>query len=302
MGLDLTERTARPHAARRGLRRRSTTAVVGVLTLLLVTGCSEAEVGQLKRLGLPEGASSSAPHMEELWIGAWIAAGAVGVLVWGLIIWAMIRYRRRSDDEVPVQVRYNLPMEALYTLAPFVVVFVFFYHTVVAQDRVLAEDESFDHEILVVGQQWSWTFNYLGDDGRDEGATGNDVFDVGTTADPPTLVLPVDKPVKFLFRSPDVIHSFWIPAYYFKMDVVPGRDNTWITTPTKTGTFAGRCAELCGVSHSRMLFDVKVVSEAEYEDYLDELADEGNTGVADGSSETDVIVGTEPADEEGASQ
>lgn len=271
----------------------------------LLAGCSEAELGQLSRLGLLEPANSSAPHMLELWIGAWIAAGVVGVLVWGLIIWALVRYRRRHDDEVPVQVRYNLPIEALYTIAPFVAIFVLFYHTVVAQQAVLPGDEGVDHEVLVVGQQWSWTFNYLGQDGIDPpGDGGNDVFTVGTVAEPPTLVLPVDETVKFRFRSPDVIHSFWIPAYYFKMDVIPGRENSWVTTPTETGTFDGRCAELCGVSHSRMLFNVEVVERAEYEDYLAELEAQGNTGIAKGSTDTDTIAGLEPEAEsdEGAAQ
>jgi len=237
--------------------------------------------------------------MRDLWIGAWLAAGAVGVLVWGLIIFAVARYRRRRDDEVPVQVRYNLPIEALYTIAPFVVIFVFFYHTVVAQTDILNEDADYNHEVLVVGQQWSWTFNYLGEDG--EGGT-NDVYEAGTVAEPPRLVLPVDEPVKFRFRSPDVIHSFWIPAYYFKMDVVPGRENTWITTPTETGTFNGRCAELCGLSHSRMLFDVEVVERAEYERYLADLEEQGNTGVAVGSNEADDIVGLETGEDEGTEE
>ncbi|HET7327336.1 MAG TPA: cytochrome c oxidase subunit II [Nocardioidaceae bacterium] len=267
--------------------------ILSLLSLPLLAGCSEAEVGELTRLGLPEPANSSAPHMLELWIGAWIAAGVVGVLVWGLIIWAVVRYRRRSDDEVPVQVRYNLPIEALYTIAPFVAIFVLFYHTVVAQEAILAEHESVDHEVLVVGQQWSWTFNYLGEDGIDEGPGGNDVFTVGTVAEPPTLVLPVGETVKFRLRSPDVIHSFWIPAYYFKMDVIPGRENSWITTPTETGTFDGRCAELCGLQHSRMLFSVKVVEPAEYEEYLAALEARGNTGIANGSTQADEIVGLE---------
>lgn len=268
----------------------------GLLSMPLLAGCSEATVGQWSRLGLPEPANSSAPHMLELWIGAWIAAGVIGVLVWGLIIWAIIRYRRRRDDEVPVQVRYNLPIEALYTIAPFVVIFVLFFHTVVAQEKVLVEDEStVDHEVLVVGQQWSWSFNYLGEG---QGG-GDDVFTVGTPAEPPTLMLPVGETVKFRFRSPDVIHSFWIPAYYFKMDVLPGRENTWITTPTETGTFDGRCAELCGVSHARMLFNVEVVERAEYDAYLADLEAQGNTGVVKGATNTDKIAGLESEVEPG---
>jgi cytochrome c oxidase subunit II len=272
--------------------------------LLLVSGCSTQTVEQWGRLGFPEPASSSAPAMGALWVGAWIAALLVGVLVWGLIIWAMIRYRRRSPDEVPTQVRYNLPIEVLYTVAPFVIIFVLFYHTVVTQQEVLAEPADNPEEILVVGQQWSWAFNHLGTDGVDppEAPGGNDVFTVGTVAQFPTLVLPVDTSVRFRFRSQDVVHSFWVPAFYFKLDVMPGRASSWVTTPTKEGTYAGKCAELCGLQHSRMLFNVRVVSPAEYQQHLQSLRAQGNTGIALGSTEPDRVAGLEPESENGAGE
>ena len=133
-----------------------------------------------------------------------------------------------------------------------------------------------------MGQQWSWTFNYDKDQALDGQTT---VYDGGTTADRPVLYLPVDKSVEFKLVSPDVIHSFWVPTFLFKMDVIPGRDNHFSLTPTKEGTFVGRCAELCGVYHSRMLFDVKVVSEAEYASHLESLQQRGNIGPALGGSE-----------------
>jgi cytochrome c oxidase subunit II len=285
-------------------RRRLGAGTAALAGLVLLSGCSTATTEQWKRLGLPPAANSSAPHMQTLWIGSWIAAFAVGFLVWGLIIWAVIRYRRRADDEIPTQVRYNLPIEVLYTVAPFVIIFVLFYHTVVAQEEILADDRRASEEILVVGQQWSWSFNYLRGDGVDQPGTGsvNDVYTVGTVADRPTLYLPVGEQVKFIFRSQDVIHSFWIPAFYFKIDVIPGRPNTWVTTATKIGTYAGKCAELCGLEHSRMLFDVKVVSQAEYERQLRALRAQGNVGSVMGSTEPDRVAGLEHEHETGAGQ
>jgi cytochrome c oxidase subunit II len=272
--------------------------------LMLISGCSTQTVEQWGRFGLPESASASAPDMEALWVGAWIVALVVGVAVWGLMVWAMIRYRRRSPDEVPTQVRYNLPIEVLYTVAPFVIIFVLFYHTVITQEEMLPEAPPDAEKVLVVGQQWSWSFNYLGEDGRDApGAPGgDDVFDVGTVADFPTLYLPVNKPVKFILRSQDVIHSFWVPAFYFKMDVLPGRTNTWVTTPTKVGTYAGKCAELCGLQHSRMLFNVKVVSQADYQQHLQTLRAQGNVGSVLGSTEPDRVAGLETHHENGAGE
>ena len=105
------------------------------------------------------------------------------------------------------------------------------------------------------------------------------------SSDTPDLYLPVGKNVQFDLRSPDVIHSFWIPAFYQKLDVVPGRDNFFQVTPTKEGVFAGKCAELCGTYHSAMLFNVHVVSEAEYTAYLKSLVEKGQTGEVTGPAE-----------------
>jgi cytochrome c oxidase subunit II len=253
--------------------------------VLLLGGCSTGEQESIKRLAQPQGVTDRTEGMHDLWMGSWLAAMIVGVVVWGLIGYACVKFLRRRDDEIPVQTRYNLPIEILYTVAPVIMVLVFFFFTVTTQNAVLAEPratESADHTVTVVGQQWSWTFNYDKDEALDGSTT---VYDGGTTADEPTLWLPVDKSVRIQLRSPDVIHSFWVPAFLFKMDVVPGRDNNFSFTPTRTGTFEGRCAELCGTYHSRMLFDVKVVSESDYAAHLKELQQSGNIGPALGGSE-----------------
>ena len=90
--------------------------------------------------------------------------------------------------------------------------------------------------------------------------------------------LPVDERVRFTLSSPDVIHSFWIPAMLFKLDVVPGQTNQFELTPNQIGTYAGKCAELCGVDHSRMLFNVKVVSREDYEAHVAQLKANGQSG------------------------
>ncbi len=260
--------------------------------LLLLSACSQADQDQVGRLGMPEGITDRAPYIYDLWQGAWLAAILVGILVWGLIGWACFAYRRRSHDEIPVQTRYNLPLEILYTVAPIVMVLVFFYYTVTTQNQVLEEvsAEEADHNIEVVGQQWSWTFNYIEDDALD-GSTS--VYETGTTAEQPTLVLPVGETVHVDLTSPDVIHSFWVPAFLFKLDVVPGRTNSFSFTPTREGEFVGRCAELCGAYHSRMLFNLQVVSAEEFAAHLRDLEEQGNTGVARGGANADTQVGIE---------
>jgi len=264
------------------VRRVALIAVLAVSALAL-SSCSAVAHQHISRLGMPVGATDRAPYIYHLWIGAWIAAILVGFLVWGLIIFAAVRYRRRSDDEVPVQIRYHLPIEILYTVAPIIMVVVFFFFTVKTQDEVLAQVPHPDHTIDVVGQQWSWTFNYVKDKDLNGQTT---VFTTGTPAYQPTLVLPVGETVRVNLRSPDVIHSFWVPAFLFKMDVIPGRNNHFSFTPTRTGWYAGRCAELCGVYHSRMLFNVHIVSHNQYVAYLHHLQAEGNTGLALGGVQT----------------
>jgi len=255
--------------------------------LLLLGGCSSAEQQSINRLAQPEGVTDRTDAIASLWMGSWLAAMLTGVVVWALIGYACVKFRRRRDDEIPIQTRYNLPIEILYTVAPVIMVLVFFYFTVVTQNDTLAEASEAsggaDHKVTVVGQQWSWTFNYDEDEALDGETT---VYDAGTTADRPTLYLPVDRSVQIELRSPDVIHSFWVPAFTYKLDVFPGSNrNDFTMTPTREGTFEGRCAELCGTYHSRMLFNVVVESKDEYAAYLQDLEDKGNTGLVVGGGE-----------------
>jgi cytochrome c oxidase subunit 2 len=282
------------------LPRRMRTAAMGLalaLPVLLLGACSEDQAAAWERGAIPEGASDRSDAIITLWQWTWVAALATGVLVWGLIAYCIIKFRRRRDDEIPVQTRYNLPMEILYTVAPVVMVLVFFKFVIDTQNEVQegAPDGEADHTIGVVGQQWSWTFNYLEDEALDGQTT---VYEAGTPADPPTLVLPVDESVTFELSSPDVIHSFWVPAFTYKLDVIPGRDNEFTMTPTREGTFAGKCAELCGSYHSRMLFNVEVVSAEEYAAYLEDLEAQGNVGEAYGGETANVPEGLDEESED----
>lgn len=288
MGPHLTERTTR-----RFRFRRMGAASLGLLLLLALTSCSQDTEDQWKRLGLPDAASDRAPYMKDLWIGSWIAAGITGVFVWGLIAWVVVRYRRRSEDELPPQVRYNLPIEVLYTIAPVIVVAVLFFFTIEKQNKILEEVDNPDHQVLVTAQQWSWTFSYLGEDATD----GEDVYESGNAAVLPELWLVKDQTVEFTLHSPDVIHDFWVPSFYFKRDVVPGRDTTFSLTPTKTGVFEGRCAELCGVQHSRMLFEVHVVSQDEFDAHVQDLAEAGQLGAPRGSDNSETVDGLHTEEE-----
>jgi cytochrome c oxidase subunit II len=270
--------------SRLGSRVRPGLLALSLFGLLFLTGCSTELVDQMKRLGFPPPASDRSKPILDLWIGTWIAAGAVGIAMWGLILWAANRYKTKHA-KMPRQNRYNLPMEIFYTIAPFIIIAVLFYYTVLAQNTVTARSPNPEVTIDVVGQKWSWTFNYKA---ADNPAVGSDVWEAGTINKTPDLYLPVGKLVEFNLTSPDVIHSFWVISFYEKLDVVPGRVNTLQLEPTTEGVFAGKCAELCGTYHSAMLFNVHVVSESEYNAYLNSLEARGQTGEAKGPSQANV--------------
>lgn len=235
---------------------RRVLAYGAILAVPLVTATA-CQTDQLVRLGMPEPITTQGERILNLWQGSWIAAFAVGAVVWGLIIWACIFHRKRSE-ELPPQVRYNLPIEALYTILPIIIVSVLFYFTARDQNKINELSAAPDVVVDVTAFQWSWQFDY----------PQHDVSIVGRRGEPPTLVIPTGETVRFNLASTDVVHAFWVPAFLFKRDVIPGHPNEFEITATKEGTFAGRCAELCGVYHSQMLFTVEVVSPQEYDEFI----------------------------------
>jgi len=236
-------------------------AILGSVATVLVLTLSGCSASSLPRLGLPDPATKEGHISLSLWQGAWIAALAVGALVWGLIIWAIIFHRRRGDH-IPAQTKYNVPIEVLYTVIPFLIVAVLFFFTARDETKITAisPDSAAVHIVHVNGMRWSWQFTY-----EDLPAT---TTTTGTPQQAPTLYLPLNEKVRFVITTTDVNHSFWIPAFIMKMDAIAGRTNQFEVTPSRLGTFAGKCAELCGRDHSRMLFNVKVVPAAEYEQII----------------------------------
>ncbi|WP_438353174.1 aa3-type cytochrome oxidase subunit II [Microbacterium sp. CJ88] len=272
-------------------KRRIRWAVLplGIATAVILAGCSPTELhGFLPGFEDPN-APAATNHTEMvagLWVNSWIVLLVVGIVTWGLMGWAAIAYRRRKGQTgLPVQLRYNMPIEIFYTVVPLILVIGFFAFTARDQTTLETQTPNPDVSITAIGKQWAWDFQYNGSASDNADA----VWTMGVQAVPaangdvnqdalPTLYLPVNKSVKILLQSRDVIHSFWIIDFLYKKDMYIGRDNYWSFTPTREGTYAGKCAELCGEYHSAMLFNVKVVSDAEYQSYLASLRDAGNTG------------------------
>jgi cytochrome c oxidase subunit 2 len=155
---------------------------------------------------------------------------------------------------------------------------VLFFYT--NRDMTAIQDTSAtpDLTVQVVAKRWSWDFNYLDQGVYDTGQQAHQISATGVLADQVTLYLPVGKRVEFHLNSRDVIHSFWVPSFLYKEDVIPGRTNVFQIVPEREGTYVGKCAELCGEGHSDMLFNVKVVSQAEFDAHVADLTAQGQTG------------------------
>lgn len=267
-------------------------AALGLLGVLTLSGCDMPN-NEFWRFGWPEGITDQATEMRELWTGSVIAALIVGVLVWALILYSVVAHRKRSD-ELPRQTAYNLPLEIAYTIAPFLIIAGLFFFTVVTQNRVQERSDTPDETIAVNAFKWNWQFVYPETTGTD----GEPVNTIGSSTEIPVLVLPTDRTIRFEVASADVIHSFWVPEFLFKLDVIPGndngRDNVFEVTVREEGAYVGRCAELCGTYHAYMNFEVRAVSGDDYDAYLaareegldtyEALAEIGQPGAATSTS------------------
>ncbi|HYI60169.1 MAG TPA: cytochrome c oxidase subunit II [Acidimicrobiales bacterium] len=215
------------------------------LVVLVLGGCSIA----------PEPVTEQGGVIDRLLTPVTVAAAVVAGLVWALVAWSIVRYRRRNDT-LPPQVAEHVPIEIAYTVIPIVIVAVLFAFGTGALTRVEEKVADPDVVVEIQGFQWSWQFTYPGE--------GVVVAGDGTGTTGPELVLPVDRTTRLELVSADVAHSFWVPDFLSKRDLVPGVDNEVDVTPTEEGTFVGRCAEYCGLDHWRMNFTVRIVSAREF--------------------------------------
>ncbi|WP_155373515.1 aa3-type cytochrome oxidase subunit II [Catellatospora vulcania] len=242
---------------------------MSVVLVTLLAGCSINNIGAaFDGFGWPEGGiTEQSERMYDLWVGSVVAALAVGVFVWGLIFWCVAAYRRkRGDADLPTQTRFNLPIEILYTVLPFLVIAVLFYYTAVVQTDVNKLTKNPDATVEVVAFKWNWQFNYLSGPGVDAAKVESTPGDSNYI---PVVVIPTGKTVRFIEHSNDVIHSFWVPELLFKRDVFPGNViNQFEVNVIETGSYVGRCAELCGTYHSMMNFELRAVTPEKYDQFV----------------------------------
>jgi cytochrome c oxidase subunit 2 len=213
---------------------------------LLLAGC------QLPTFGAHKPITSQGQDSIKLWQGFFIAGAAVFVFVFVLIMWAALRYRRRSD-EIPRQTQYHTLLEIIYTAIPVVFVLILFGFTFVTENNVDALPAP-KMSVTVTGFQWGWQFHY----------TTKHVTVIGVELQDPEMVLPQNETVRIYLQSHDVIHGFYVPAFDFSRYAQPGIVNKFTVNLHTLGTFRGQCTQYCGLYHSLMRFRVKVVTPSQF--------------------------------------
>ncbi len=253
------------------------------IAALVLSGCT------VPSFGAHAGATTSSKSVYHLWQGFSIGAVVIGGFVVILFAYAIVRFRRKGDN-IPRQSQYHLPAEVLYTVVPILVVFGLFAATLVVENKEVANPKT-NVTVDVNAFQWGWKFTYPG--------TSTTV--IGQTTQAPTMVIPVDTNVHINLTSTDVIHGFYVKEFNFSRYALPGVLNQFTIQAVKTGTFFGQCTQLCGLYHSLMFFNVKVVTMPQYTAWLASNANAAAAAAAKAttSQQTNTGVPTKPASSHG---
>ncbi len=242
--------------------------VIGTL-IAIVAGSDLLKAGQAFVTGLypPIAVTDQGAQIRDLYTIVFLISAAIFLLVEGLIIWTVVRYRRKpGDDTLPAQTHGNKIAEIVWTVVPTLIViflFVISWQTLNVVDTHSAEPQQ---RIRAVAGQFQWQFDYLSADGKTILYT-----QLVPTGEDGGMVVPAGRTVQLTLVSQDVIHAFYVPQFLFKRDVVPGRVNSFefkVSDKEAGQTFRGQCAELCGVGHRIMLFEVHALTGAEFDTWL----------------------------------
>jgi len=214
----------------------------------------------------PTPETTQAKDVFTLYVVVFIMGAVVFFGVEGAIVYSIIRYRRR-DDRLPDQLHGHTLVEILWTAIPTVIVLFLFVWSTLTLGTIQANSDP-AVTVEVTGFQWQWTFHYLDGDNDPK----NDYSVTGTPANPPVMGLPVGEPIRLILKSSDVIHSFFVPHFLVKRDVIPFPNginpNELEFTISDPGTYGGQCAEFCGDLHSKMTFTIQAMTAADYQKWL----------------------------------
>jgi len=256
--------------------RRATVFLAVALLALTSFSVASAQSGQVG------GITDEARKMHDLWVFTLVLAVIVFVAIEGAVLWVVFAYRKKSD-ELPAQTHGSTLLEVVWTTIPVVIVIVLFSYSFVVLRDVENKADPSDLTVHVQGFQFQWGFTYQMNDlgtGTQDRNSDQEFTILGTAAEKPTLVVPVDEPVEFALASQDVIHSFYVKDFLYKLDVIPGRDNRFVVVPREIGTYHAQCAELCGVDHALMQFTLEVKSRADFDRWVAEQKTKATQSVA----------------------
>jgi cytochrome c oxidase subunit II len=260
----------------------------GVVVLLVALVLAVLLSGAGRALYPPDAATDHAHDVRGLYDIVFALAVAIFLVVEGLIVWSILRYRRKPTDvDLPPQTHGNNLVEIIWTVIPTAIVLFLFaisYDTLVKVDAVSADPNIRVH---AVAGQFQWKFEYLDATNKVVATQDVPVYGKAPSCDQPALTnpacggmaLPVGKTIQVSVDSPDVIHAWYVPRFLFKRDVVPGQTNRFEFTidPGEAGhSFRGQCAELCGTGHRTMLFTVNGLAPADYDAWLRALVEKAN--------------------------
>jgi cytochrome c oxidase subunit 2 len=207
---------------------------------------------------LPTAVTRQGRAVNDLWTVFLVPAAVVAAIVWGLTTFAILRYRRRgTSSELPPQISGDRRFEIAWTIIPIATVLLLFWMTVGALAHI-DERTPGGINVTITAFRWQWRFDY-----PDDGLT---IF--GLPEAPAEMVVPIGEPVHITLTSPDVIHSFYVPAFLFKRDATPGRPQDFEFTVEEPGAYGGQCAEFCGIGHAAMTLTVRAVSRTAYDAWL----------------------------------
>ena len=238
--------------------------VVLAAAALLVTGC------------LPQPATTEGDAINSLYWLAMAMAAVVAVIVWGLLTFVIVRYRRgrRPATDLPKQTRGSNLLEVIWFSGPLLAVLILFVAMLFTLNTINAADPPTGSvNVHVTAFRWGWTFDYT-----DEGVSVTGLLEPG-----PEAVLPINRPIHITLTSTDVVHSFFVPQFLYKRDAIPGHPNYFTLNIEQAGSYTGQCAEFCGLYHSQMPFVIRAVSEPEYEAWLAQQRASGSSPGATGS-------------------
>jgi cytochrome c oxidase subunit 2 len=217
--------------------------------------------------GSPSGVTEQSKQALRMWHWTYYFAIPLCAIVVAGIVWCVIRYRHRAgSDRKPSQFQYNVPIEILYTIVPIIIVAIIFGIMYKAEDT---EDHVSKRPALVVnvqGFQWGWRFTYP--NGHQQVGSYAGEQDINSTANLPILYLPSNETVELDLRADDVNHSFYVPEFLYKRDLIPGVNNNVDFTIDKAGKWIGECTQLCGTYHSYMRFMVDVLPPNQFNTWM----------------------------------